>query len=172
MMSSFMSDDRRVLRERKRPKKTSSKTKTARVPFSESEVVNPLSIPIVADGYNYNIEAVGEFDHLRGLNAGLRHVERGGHQALKHWLLRTVLINCYLLAYYSDVLEPREMSSRSQRDFRRYLIGALLAKGQGSEICPKKIISRISQREHISKPDYIPDLFLQPLDDPSTVKVE
>jgi hypothetical protein len=144
IMSSFISGDERVERLRKRPKETSSKAKTARKPFGK-EPVKVLSIPAIADGYNYYMGAVDEFDHLTAQNAGLRHVERGGHQALEHWLLRTVLINCYLLALCSDVPEPRQVSFRSQQDFRRQLVSALLAKGRDSEICPKRRISQISQ---------------------------
>ena len=143
MMSSFILGDRRVLRLRKRPKVTSSKAKTSRVPFGRS-ATKILSIPAVADRYNYNIGAVNEFDHLTAQNAGLRHVKRGGHQALKHWLLRSVLINCYLLALYSDVPEPRAVNFRSQTDFRDQLIRALLARGGTSDICLKRRISRIS----------------------------
>jgi hypothetical protein len=144
MMSSFMSGDERVLRLRKRPKETSSKAKTARVPFG-SQATKVLSIPVIADGYNYHMGAMDEFDHLTAQNAGLRHVRRGGHQALEHWLLRTVLINCYLLALCSDIPEPRQVSFRSQQDFRRQLIGALVAKSRASEVCPKRRISHISQ---------------------------
>ena len=143
MMSSFMSGDERVIRLRKRPKETSSKAKTVRAPFGD-QATKELSIPVITDGYNYHMGAVDEFDHLIAQNAGLRHVERGGHQVLEHWLLRTVLINCYLLALCSDVPEPREVSFRSQQDFRRQLVSALLAKGKDSEICPKRTISRIS----------------------------
>jgi hypothetical protein len=113
-----MSGNKRVERLRKRPKETSSKAKTIRKPFGK-EPVKVLSIPVIADRYNYYMGAVNEFDYLTTQNAGLRHVERGGHQALEHWLLRTVLINYYLLALYSDVPKPREISFRSQQDFRR-----------------------------------------------------
>jgi hypothetical protein len=143
MMSSFMSGDERILRLRKRPKETSSKAKTARVPFG-NQATKVLSIPAIADEYNYHMGTVDEFDHLTAQNAGLRHVERGGHQALEHWLLRTVLINCYLLALCSDLPEPREVNFRSQQDFRRQLISALIAKSNGGEHCPKRGISRIS----------------------------
>jgi hypothetical protein len=135
--------DQRVERLRKRPKETSSKAKTARIPFG-NEATKVLSIPTIADEYNYHMGAVDEFDHLTAQNAGLRHIERGGHQALEHWLLRTVLINCYLLALCSNVPEPRQVSFRSQQDFRRQLVSALVAKGRGSEICPKRRISQIS----------------------------
>jgi hypothetical protein len=138
-----LSGDERILRLRKRPKETSSKAKTARVPFGK-DAMKELSIPAIADGYNYNMGAVDEFDHLTAQNAGLRHVKRGGHQALEHWLLRIVLVNSYLLALYSDVPKPRQISFRSQQDFRKQLVGSLLAMGRTSEICLKRGISRIS----------------------------
>ena len=63
MMLSIMSGDEKVLRLRKRPKETSSKAKTAREPFG-SDAIKELLIPAVADGYNYHMGAVDEFDHL------------------------------------------------------------------------------------------------------------
>jgi hypothetical protein len=42
--------------------------------------------------------AVDGFDHLTAMNSGLRRVKRGAHQALEHWLLRTVLVNTYVIA--------------------------------------------------------------------------
>jgi hypothetical protein len=83
IISSFISGNERVLRLRKRPKETSSKAKTTRVPFS-NQATKVLLIPIIADGYNYHMGTVDEFDHLTTQNASLRHVERGGHQALEH----------------------------------------------------------------------------------------
>jgi hypothetical protein len=62
-MSSFMSGDERVLRLRKRPKETSSKAKTVRVRFG-NQATKVLSIPAIADGYNYHMGAVNEFDYL------------------------------------------------------------------------------------------------------------
>jgi hypothetical protein len=113
MMSSVMSGDEKVLRLRKRPKETSSKAKTARAPFGR-DAVKELLIPAIVDGYNYHMGAVDEFDHLIAQNAGLRHVRRGGAQALEHWLLHIVLVNSYLLALCSDVPEPRPITFRSQ----------------------------------------------------------
>jgi hypothetical protein len=80
--SSVISGDQRVERLRKRPKETSSKAKTIRIPFGKATKV--LSIPAIADGYNYYIGTVDEFDHLTGQNAGLQYVERGGYQALEY----------------------------------------------------------------------------------------
>jgi hypothetical protein len=63
MMSSVLSGDERVVRLRRRLKETSFKAKTARAPFGK-EAVKELSIPAIADGYNYHMGAVNEFDHL------------------------------------------------------------------------------------------------------------
>jgi hypothetical protein len=84
-MSSVLSSDEQVTRLRKRPKETSSKAKTSRVPFGE-EAIKELNIPIIADEYNYYIGAIDEFDHLTVQNYGLRPIRRGGSQALEHWL--------------------------------------------------------------------------------------
>jgi hypothetical protein len=144
MMSSVLSADEKVVRSRKRPKETSSKAKTSRVPFRE-DPVKELSIPVITDEYNYHMGAVDEFDHLTAQNPGLRCVRRGGSQALEHWLLRTVLVNSYLLVLCSDVPEPRPVSFRSQQDFRKQLIWSLLSMSRDTSICPKRRISRISE---------------------------
>jgi hypothetical protein len=62
-MSSVLLGDEKVVRLRKRLKETSSKAKTIRVPFGK-DLVKELSIPAIADGYNYYIGAVDEFNHL------------------------------------------------------------------------------------------------------------
>jgi hypothetical protein len=144
MMSSVLSGDERVVRLRKRPKETSFKAKTSRVPFRE-EAVKELSILTIADAYNYHMGAIDEFDHLTAQNPRLRLVRRGGSQALEHWLLRTVLVNCYILALCSDILEPRQVSFKSQQDFRKQLIGSLISRSRDTTICPKRRISRISE---------------------------
>ncbi len=113
IMSLALSGDERVLRKRKRPKETSSKATTFRVPFSDGEAVKELLSPEIADKYNHNMGAVNEFDHLTAQNAGLRPIRQGGHQPLEHWLFRTVLVNSYLLALLSDIPRPRSVSFRS-----------------------------------------------------------
>ena len=115
-MSTVLSGDPRVYRLRKRPKETSSKAKTSRVPFADGEAQKQLWIPQVADWYNHFMGQVDEVDHLTAQNAGLRHVKRGGHQALEHWLFRVVMVNTYLLALRSENpdLEDRPISFRSQ----------------------------------------------------------
>jgi hypothetical protein len=145
MMSSVLSGDERIARLRRRPKETSSKAKTSRVPFGK-EPVKELSIPAIADEYNYHMGAVDAFDHLTAQNAGLRHIKRGGFQALEHWLLRIVLVNCYTLALCSETGAPgRKRRFRSQQEFRDQLVGSLLAMGTEAEPCRKRRIGRISQ---------------------------
>jgi hypothetical protein len=82
-MSFVLSGDKKVIRLRKRPKETSSKAKIAREPFG-NDAIKELSILAIANGYNYHMGVVDKFDHLIAQNAGLRHVRRGGHQALEH----------------------------------------------------------------------------------------
>jgi hypothetical protein len=144
IISSVLSGDEMVVRLRRRPKETSSKAKTSRVPFGE-DAIKELSIPVIADEYNYQMGVVNEFDHLTAQNPGLRYVRHGGSQALEHWLLRTVLVNCYLLVLCSDVPEPRPVSFRSQQDFRQQLIWSLLSMSRDTSISPKRRISRISK---------------------------
>jgi hypothetical protein len=78
-----MLGNERVLWQRKRPKETSSKAKTTRISFS-NQAIKVLSIPIITDGYNYYMEVVNEFNYLIVQNAGLWHMERGGHQVLEY----------------------------------------------------------------------------------------
>jgi hypothetical protein len=145
IMSTVMSGDTKVLRRRKRPKETSSKAKTSRVPFKGGEAEKDLWIPEVTDFYNHFMGAVDEVDHLTAMNAGLRHVERGGHQALEHWLLLIVLVNIYLLSLRSKGPKNRPIDFRSQQDFRRQLIRALVSLSKASPIVPKRRIGKISQ---------------------------
>jgi hypothetical protein len=106
IMSTTIDRKETVLRDRKRPKTTSLKAKTSRVLFSNNPC-KVLLIPKVYNEYNFNMLQVNQFDHMTSQNDGLRPVRRRGYQSIKHWLLRSVLINTYLLALYSDVAEPR-----------------------------------------------------------------
>jgi hypothetical protein len=106
MMSSVLLVDEKIIRLRRRPKEISSKAKTSRIPFGE-DAIKELSIPTIADAYNYYMGVVNEFDYLIAQNPGLWPIRHGGAQALEHWLLRTVLVNYYLLALCSDVPESR-----------------------------------------------------------------
>jgi len=143
-MSTVYTGKETIVRNRKRPKATSSKAKTARAPFG-NQPTKDLSIPVLVNDYNHQIGAVDEVDHLTAQNAGLRLIRRGGAQALEHWLLRVSLTNSYLLSLYSDVPEPRQVKFRSQKDFRQKLIQSLLAQGR-TEV-PRSNKRRISRVE-------------------------
>jgi hypothetical protein len=79
----FCQEIRRSYLLEKKPKETFSKTSTTREPFG-NKAVKKLEIPAIADSYNYLMGAVDEFDHLTAQNTSLRHMKRGGHQALEH----------------------------------------------------------------------------------------
>jgi hypothetical protein len=128
-MSTVHDRKSRVTRVRKRPKKTSSKAKTARVPFGD-KATKELEIPELYDCYNHNMLAVDVADQLASSNSGHRRIRRGAWQALDQWLLITVLVNCYLVAFYAMVEGEREIKFRSQRDFRIQLVEGLLAMSQ------------------------------------------
>jgi hypothetical protein len=142
-MSTTMNRKETVLRDRKRPKTTSLKAKTSRVPFGNNPC-KVLPIPKVYNEYNFNMLQVDQFDHMASQNDGLRPVRRGGYQSIEHWLLRSVLINTYLLALHSDVAEPCQVKFRSQKEFRINIIEALLQKAKSSYISKKRTISYIS----------------------------
>ncbi len=62
-MSSILLGNEKVVQLRRRPKETSSKAKISRVPFGE-DAIKELSIPTIADAYNYHMGAVNESDYL------------------------------------------------------------------------------------------------------------
>jgi hypothetical protein len=143
IMSTVMDGNAQVERERKRPKETSSKAKTARVPFGDLPK-KKLMIPQLYDGYNHNMGAVDEHDNMASRNAGLRQIVRGGHQAIEHWLFRVALVNSYLLSLCSDLEGQREVNFRSQQDFRTQLVDALLHMAKNAQVSPKRRISHMS----------------------------
>jgi hypothetical protein len=51
-----------------------------------------------------------------------------------------VLINCYLLALFNF---------RTQQDFRRQLVGALLAMGRDSDISPKRRTVELARENQV-----------------------
>jgi hypothetical protein len=104
-MSTTINRKEIVLRDRKRPKTTSLKAKTSRVPFGNN-ACKVLLIPKVYNKYNFNMLQVNQFDYMASQNDGLRPVRRGGYQSIEHWLLRSVLINTYLLTLYNNVAKP------------------------------------------------------------------
>jgi hypothetical protein len=94
----------------KRLKETSSLAKTARVAF-EKEYKKLLEILEYIDDYNHRAKAVNQEDQLKCYTPGLRPIRREGWQLIFYWLLNTVLINSYLLSFYSDVLKSEKFTS-------------------------------------------------------------
>ena len=107
----------KVTRVRKRPKKTLSKAKTTRVPFRD-QPTKELEIPKVYDYYNHNMLAVNMTDQLASLNSDHQRIRKGAWQALEQWLLVTILVNCYLVAFYIDIKEEKQIKFQNQQDFR------------------------------------------------------
>jgi hypothetical protein len=152
--SPVLNGEAKVSCARKRPKETSSKAKTARVPFID-QAKRWLEIPVLYDEYNHNMGAVAERDDMTSRNPRYRPIRRGGHQALEHWLLRVALINSYLLCLLSDVESPRPISFRSQQDFRIQLVDALLHKAPELQISRKRRVAHIStEAENLPSREY------------------
>jgi hypothetical protein len=114
----------------RRPKKTSTNAKTARVPFGD-QPTKELEIPKVYHEYNHKMLEVDMADQLASLNSGQRRIRRGAWQAIDQWLLVTVLVNSYLVAFYSEVEGKRQIKFRNQHDFRIQIIEGLLKIGKG-----------------------------------------
>jgi hypothetical protein len=75
-MSTVHDGKSKVTRVRKRPKKTSSKAKTARVPFGD-QPTKELEIPELYDCYNHNMLAIDVADQLASSNSGKQRIKRG-----------------------------------------------------------------------------------------------
>ena len=142
-MSTIIDKNTQVKQERKRPKETLSKAKTARVPFGDLPKKR-LMIPELYNSYNHNIRAVDKHNNIASRNAGLRPIVRGGHQAIKHWLFRVALVNSYLLSLCSNIESHREVNFWSQQDFRIQLVDVLLYMAKDARVSPKRRVSYIS----------------------------
>jgi hypothetical protein len=121
-----------------------------------------MAIPCIYDEYNYNINTVDKGNQLAANNTRLRLCRRGGWQAIEHWLLRIVLVNCYIIAYWAGSKDTRSINFRSQVNFRSQLIDLFLFISKDLPRSNKKRISYISyytndlliseyQKKHIEK---------------------
>ena len=142
-MSTVFDGESTVNRLRRRPKKTSSMAKTARVPFGD-QPTKVLPIPQLYDSYNHNMLAVDVADQLASSNAGYRRIRRGAWHALDQWLLVTVLVNSYLVALNSDVKTDRQVNFRNQHDFRIQIIESLLVMSKNTPGPRKRRFSHIN----------------------------
>ena len=129
MMTTVHDAKGRVTCVRKRPKATSTSAKTARKPFGD-QTTRELEIPEPYHAYNHSMNGVDIADQLASSNSGKRRIRRGAWQALDQWLLVTVLVNTYLIAFYSRKKVETKIKFRSQKDFRVQIIDSLLEMGK------------------------------------------
>jgi hypothetical protein len=120
-------DSETVIRNRRRPKITSTAGKSVWA-FFQDEVRKKLPVPLVIDEYNYQMNGVDLADQLRSGNRGERRIFRGGWRALFRFLYTTVLVNSALLSTVSR--------KRGLKDFRRLLVDQLFerAESQGQMV--------------------------------------
>jgi hypothetical protein len=108
------------------------------------------------------MNAVDRGDQLAANNTRLRLCRRGGWQAIEHWLLCIVLVNCYIIAYWAGSEGTRSINFYSQVNFRNQLIDSLLFMSKDLPRSNKRRISYIShhtndlliseyQKEHMEK---------------------
>jgi hypothetical protein len=83
-ISIVLTQNETVDRLRHKPKATSTSAKTARAPYGPDEYTKTMPIPLFWDLYNHNMNGVDRGDQLAAINTGLRHVARGGWQAIEH----------------------------------------------------------------------------------------
>ena len=88
--------------------------------------------------------AIDDFDHLTVQNVGLRYIERRGYQAIEYQLLRMVLVNIYKIALSIDVLEPRQINFRNQKDLRDQLYDSLLLMEEKNYRAIKKRVALVN----------------------------
>jgi hypothetical protein len=141
---------------RKRPLETSSFAKTSRVPFNgQSRAL--LDIPVFDDLYNHGMGYVDKGNHLKATNICTRKCYKGGHQSLVTWCLDTILVNSYLLSFYSPV--PVKEKWTDQEKFRTAIIEECFA------------LSKRARQKRKSLVDALPNLDI-PLDTHSLIRRE
>jgi hypothetical protein len=130
-MSTVYNRTGRVTTVRKRPKKTSTNTKTAQVLFGD-QPTKELKISEVYRKYNHKILEVNIADQLASSNSSQRRIRKGAWQAIDQWLFVSILVNSYLVAFYSKVKGKRQIKFRNQHDFRIQIIEGPLEIGKGA----------------------------------------
>jgi hypothetical protein len=93
------------------------------------------------NSYNHYIGDVDTTDQMAGHNSGFRRLKKRAIQVIDRFLLRIVLVNCYLIALYSETDRERLINFRSQDNFCIQLIELLLdlgTHGTSAKISRKK----------------------------------
>ena len=129
---------------RRRPKKTSSKAKTSRVPFgSHSQAW--LFIPLLVDGYNTYMNGVDRGDQLRASLPWRRHYQNW--KALFFGLLGISIVNSYLLSLHSKVDKKAKYTRFTK--FRKDLIQGLIEHGERLSTIANEFVNKKSERATI-----------------------
>ena len=110
---------------RRRPKKTSSKAKTSRVPFGIHSQAW-LFIPLLVHGYNTYMNGVDRGDPSRASLPWRRHYQHW--KALFFGLLGIAIVNSYLLSFHSKVNNKAKYTRFGK--FRKDLIQGLIEHGE------------------------------------------
>jgi hypothetical protein len=100
-------------RYRRRPSKTSTSAKTARVPFGDQPRAW-LNIPNFVDAYNHYMGAVDRADQLRAVYGYKQRCRSGEHTALYEFLIELSVINAYLLSLHSEVSKEAKFTVHSK----------------------------------------------------------
>ncbi|OAQ60891.1 transposase IS4 domain-containing protein [Pochonia chlamydosporia 170] len=114
-----------IWRLRRRPGKTSTSAKTARVPF-EGEPTKMLQIPRLIDEYNHHMNGVDSGDQLRAEFEPPRRIQRGGHQALMYMFLLEVAVTNSFLLQREGWPKTSRLRCKDQTAFRLALCKELL----------------------------------------------
>ena len=119
-MSSACTGRDLVIRERRKPAKTSTNACSSRKVFAKDKYTKNLPIPSFIDLYNHHMGGVDQQDQLRSYYTTQRqHVKPW--KSLWHWLLDLAIINSYKLSSYTS-----KSKSSSQKRFRKDLAARVL----------------------------------------------
>jgi hypothetical protein len=136
-----------VIRERKRPKKTSAAAKVTRPVFGNNPT-KELPIPKFIDDYNHLMNGVDRADQLRSGNSQRRRIRRGGWHALWGFLFDVVLVNSFLLSgfkkqsdFWQDLINSLfQKSERLHSEHRKGLVGKCASQKVGSGHTQKECV--------------------------------
>jgi hypothetical protein len=113
-----------IVRNRRRPKATSTAAKSVRAEFGDAVRKN-LAIPCVIDEYNHRMGQVDLADQYRADNPGRRRIRRGGWHAIWKFIYNTALVNSYLLSSWVGGRVTGSGIAKGQKEFREKLISQL-----------------------------------------------
>ncbi|KAF7502015.1 hypothetical protein GJ744_010057 [Endocarpon pusillum] len=119
-MTTGMTLSELMKRERKRPRKTASNSKTTRKPFGD-QPTKVLEIPSFIDFYNHNMGAVDQANQLRA--AFTTHFRRNLKEFLSgvFWCLDLVVTNSYKLHLKINGSRTTKTGKRNTNQHREFV---------------------------------------------------